>query len=261
MSVLHAEVRGRGGRDLVLLHGWGSNLRVFDSFTRALGPGWRTIAVDLPGHGRSNWDPRAAVPAAQTWRVHETLAAITERYCLLGWSLGGQFALDLATAMPGAIEALVLVSSTAKFLRARDWPYGTPLQLMRRLQAWLDVDTGRTVDDFLALQTRGTAPRTALQVQALLRGALETHGNPAREALRSGLARLAESDLREGLSQLQAPALVIAGREDRIVHPYASRALAAALPRARYALLAGASHAPFLSHTASCARLVRQFLT
>jgi len=46
--------------------------------------------------------------------VHETLAPLTERYFLLGWSLGGQFALDLAAAMPAGVERLVLVATTPK---------------------------------------------------------------------------------------------------------------------------------------------------
>ena len=76
MSALHVQIRGRG-RDLVLLHGWAANLGVWKDFTRALSHRFRIISLDLPGHGRSDWDPSAATPAAQTWRVHETLAPIT----------------------------------------------------------------------------------------------------------------------------------------------------------------------------------------
>ena len=88
MSALNFQVRGRG-RDLVLLHGWGLNLRVFDQLTRELARSCRVIAIDLPGHGKSDWDAKASTPAAQAWRVHETLAPLTERYALLGWSPAG----------------------------------------------------------------------------------------------------------------------------------------------------------------------------
>ena len=63
MSALHFEVRGRG-RDLVLLHGWGLNLRVWDELAGALARRFRVIAIDLPGHGKSDWDARASTPAA-----------------------------------------------------------------------------------------------------------------------------------------------------------------------------------------------------
>ena len=119
MSALYHEVRGKEcGRDLVLLHGWGLNLRVWDGLVRELAPRFRVIAIDLPGHGRSDWDPRASTPAAQAWRVHETLAPLTTRYALLGWSLGGQFALDLSAALPAGIERLALIATTPRFLAA-----------------------------------------------------------------------------------------------------------------------------------------------
>ena len=50
MSALYFEVRGRGP-DLVLLHGWGLNLRVWDELAGVLARRFRVIAVDLPsGH-------------------------------------------------------------------------------------------------------------------------------------------------------------------------------------------------------------------
>ncbi|HEV2284607.1 MAG TPA: alpha/beta fold hydrolase, partial [Steroidobacteraceae bacterium] len=116
MSALNAEVTGQGRRDLVLLHGWGMNLKVWDGLAAALGRRFRVIAIDLPGHGGSEWDSSAPHPAAQVFRVHETLAPLTTRYHLLGWSLGGQFALDLAAALPAAVERLVLVATTPRFL-------------------------------------------------------------------------------------------------------------------------------------------------
>jgi len=52
MTDLYVETRGQGP-DLVLLHGWGLNLRVWDSLAGVLENSFRIIAVDLPGHGRS----------------------------------------------------------------------------------------------------------------------------------------------------------------------------------------------------------------
>jgi pimeloyl-[acyl-carrier protein] methyl ester esterase len=259
MSALHYEMRGRG-KDLVLLHGWGLNLGVWDELARALARRFRVIAIDLPGHGRSDWDPKAATPAAQAWRVHETLAPLTERYFLLGWSLGGQFALDLAAAMPAGIERLVLVATTPKFLAAPGWRFGmAPAHLLGLAAA---VRSGRdgTLDEFLALCAHGSAPRTARKVLGQLRRALKVHGAAHPEALANGLERLKVSDLRPALPLLRVPALVIAGEHDRITRAAASRALAARLDGARYVEFARAAHAPFLSHPARFAATVGEFL-
>ncbi len=261
MSALYHEVCGSGeAGDLVLLHGWSLNLRVWDGLTRVLAPRFRVITIDLPGHGRSDWDPRASTPAAQAWRVHETLAPITERYALLGWSLGGQLALDLAAALPAGVERLALIATTPKFLKSPSWRCGTPRPLLARLVHRLHSEGERAVSDFLTLLASGSAPGTAARVRSKLRAALHTHGAACHEALAAGLARLRDGDLRPALPMVRVPALVVAGQRDRIVRPSAVRALAHALPDARYLELAGAAHAPFLSHPVQFARELSGFL-
>ena len=259
MTALHYEIRGRG-KDLVLLHGWGLNLGVWDELARALARRFRVIAIDLPGHGRSDWDPRAVTPAAQAWRVHETLAPLTERYALLGWSLGGQFALDLAAAMPAGVERLALIATTPKFLASAGWRCGMAPALLTRLADALHGGRDAAVDDFLALCARGSAPRTAARVLNTLRRALEQHGGAHPEALANGLERLRQCDLRAALPLLRVPVLVIAGAADRITRAAAARALAARLDGAHYVEFSGAAHAPFLSHPARFAATLTRFL-
>jgi len=261
VGALYHEVHGSGeAGDLVLLHGWSLNLRVWDGLVRELTPRFRVIAIDLPGHGRSDWDPRATTPAAQAWRVHETLAPITERYTLLGWSLGGQLALDLAAALPAGVERLALIATTPKFLKSATWRCGTPRPLLARLVHRLHSEGERAVSDFLALLARGSAPGTTARVLSKLRAALRTHGAARPEALTAGLARLRDGDLRKTLPMVRVPTLVIAGERDRIIRPAASRALAAALPSGRYVEVAGAAHAPFLSHPVQFLRQLNGFL-
>ncbi len=257
MSALNYEIRGHG-RDLVLLHGWSMNLRVFDELARLLARDFRVIAIDLPGHGGSDWDENAHSPAAHAWRVHETLAALTERYALLGWSLGGQYALDLAAALPAGIEQLVLVSTTPRFLAAPGWPFGTAPALLEKLAARLAAGDAAALDDFVKLMVRGNSPRTAARV-GKARQSTRKKGAAQPAALRHGLERLRDADLRPALPVVRMPTLVIAGAHDRIVRPGASRALAA-LADATYVEFEGAAHAPFLSHPRRCAEVVGDFL-
>jgi pimeloyl-[acyl-carrier protein] methyl ester esterase len=259
MSALHAEVSGRGRRDLVLLHGWGMNLRVWDELAHTLSRRFRTIAIDLPGHGRSDWDGTRHA-AAQTFRVHETLAPLTTRYHLLGWSLGGQIALDLAAALPAGIERLVLVATTPRFLAGPGWRCGLREASLERLAGEVQVHPAKAVSGFLKSQVRGLAPRTAGRVLGRLRAALERGGAAQSDALAWGLERLRQGDLRPQLSQVRAPTLVIAGESDRITPAAASRALAAALPHGRFSELRGAGHVPFLSNRAQFLAALEGFL-
>ena len=257
MKDLYVEVNG-SGPDLVLLHGWGLNVRVWDGLVEQFRGRFRMIAVDLPGHGRSAWSPGRGTPAEQAWLIHSTLASISNRYSLLGWSLGGQIALDLAAAMPGQIDKLVLVAATPRFAQSPDWPYGMPPATITKLATQLRQDYRQTVSDFLELQVRGSIEGTGVLEQ--LRHALFVHGQARPEALEAGLNTLATSDLRPTLPHVRTPTLVIGGQNDRITAPAASRALAQALPDARYVEMRRAAHAPFLSHRKEFAAVVDRFL-
>jgi len=257
MKELYIEING-SGPDLVLLHGWGLNIRVWDGLVQELGDRFRMIAVDLPGHGRSAWGAGGGTPAEQAWLIHTTLASVSNRYSLLGWSLGGQIALDLAAAMPGQIDKLVLVAATPRFAQSADWPYGMQPAAITKLATQLRQNYRQTVRDFLELQVRGSIEGSSVLEQ--LRHALFVHGEAQPEALEAGLNTLATSDLRPTLPHVKAPTLVIAGQHDRITAPAASRVLAQALPDARYVEMRRAAHAPFLSHRKEFAALVDNFL-
>jgi pimeloyl-[acyl-carrier protein] methyl ester esterase len=216
------------------------------------------IAVDLPGHGKSPWTSGRVTPAEQAWLLHSTLSPISDRYSLLGWSLGGQIALDLAAAMPAQIEKLVLVATTPRFVAAPDWPYGMKLEVITKMATQLREDYQQTVRDFLDLQVRGSMDGTSVVEQ--MRHALSVHGEAQPEALEAGLNTLATSDLRPTLPHVQTPTLVIAGQNDRITAPGASRVLAMALPDARYVEMRRAAHAPFLSHRKEFIAALEHFL-
>ena len=300
MSGLYTEVCG-SGPTLVLLHGWGLNVRVWDGLTAALCDRFRIIAIDLPGHGRSPWLPERSSLAGQAAQVGETIAAIAAEYSLLGWSLGGQIALQLAAAPqvartagtggrgaagrqpPASLAAanrLVLIATTPRFVAGPGWPYGSPPERLAAQVQGLETDYRRTVSDFLELQVRGSAAGAEALEQ--LRVALFAHG--AREVLRDagesprrsdpqsgalgplpaalvrGLELLRDNDLRPLLADISLPTLVIAGQYDRVIHPAASRALADALPSARFVEIRRAAHAPFLSHLPQLSALLCDFL-
>lgn len=262
---LYIEIQG-SGPTLVLLHGWGLNVRVWDGLAAALSDRFRIIAVDLPGHGRSAWLPERASLAEQAAQVDETVAPLATEYSLLGWSLGGQIALQLAAAAPRRIASaaaglsrLVLIATTPRFSAAPDWPHGTPAERLAAQAAGLRTDYRRTVSDFLELQVRGSADAAA--ALAHLRAVLFAHGSPEGvPALAQDLELLRDTDLRPLLAGIAVPALVIAGQYDRVILPAASHALAAGLPNARYVEIRRAAHAPFLSHLPEVSALVSDFL-
>lgn len=238
---LYAETSGRGP-PLVLLHGFGLNQRVFDPLRAGLEEHFTVTALDLPGHGRSAWI------ADQTLEQQLTGIAghIRPGAILVGWSWGGQLALQLAADPALELAGLVLLASTPRFVSAPGWPHGMAPSVLARFAALLESEPRRTVDDFLELQVRGSAAADA--VLGLLRQALSDQGYAQPIALAGALEQLRHNDLRALAREVSVPALVIAGEYDRITPPLAAQALAHMLPRGELLRLRRAGHAPFLSH-------------
>lgn len=252
---LYCERQDANTVPLVCIHGWGMNLRAFDPLRTALRKERSILVLDLPGHGRSEWqDSRAGFE----WQVQDLLAVLPAECVLLGWSLGGQFALELARRAPRQVRALVLVATTPRFTQSSGWPQGLDTATIDAFRELLAQDWRQTLRDFIQLQVRGS--RNAEATQQQLEGALQAHGLPREAALRAGLAMLTGLDQRDDLAQILQPALVLSGQHDRVTPPAAGRWLAEALPAARYEQIARAGHATLLSHVDDVTTALRGFL-
>ena len=252
MSLPELYVTRQGsGRPLVMLHGWAMHGGLFRDLADALAEESEIWCVDLPGHGLSHAEHLA--------QAEELLSALLPEDCvLLGWSLGGQIALRLAQARGLRVGALILLSSTPRFVNAPDWTDGVEDAVLEQFAADLQHDLAATLQRFLALQVRGLADmRPAL---ARLRAELAARPAARAEALSEGLARLRECDLRRLVPRVAQPALVLHGAADRLTPPAAGRWLAAHLPHARLTEIREAAHAPFLSHPTQTLAALRAFL-
>jgi pimeloyl-[acyl-carrier protein] methyl ester esterase len=253
-STLNVETRGHGPR-LVMLHGWALNSHVWDDIVEPLAQRFTVARVDLPGHGASPWPPRFADLASLAQVLAPQLAGDA---ILVGWSLGSLAALQLALLHPAAVRALVLVAGTPRFLNNAHWKHGVEPDVLAEFAERLRQDQEGTVRDFLALQVRGD--ERAMQTLRTLRRRVLDAGPTHPAALAAGLEVLKRADLREELSAITVPALVVAGEHDRLTPVEGSRELAAGLRRARFALVEQAAHAPFISHREVFLREVEQFL-
>jgi len=243
------------GKDLVLLHGWGMHGGVWDGVRHLLEEqGMCVHAVDLPGYGGSTpLDPYSLESIAA-----EMAARFPGPVQVCGWSLGGMVGLRWALDFPAGVERLVLVASTPRFVSGEDWFNGMEMQTLQAFSGGLAGDYEGTLKRFLSLQARGDDE--AREVTRALRSSLFDRGHPGEEALQGGLAILRDSDLRDEVAALRCPTLVVHGDRDMLTPLSAAQWLSQRLPHGRLAVVAGASHAPFLSHRADFARLVGEFL-
>lgn len=232
------------GPPLLLLHGWCFSSLVFAEALAAFSSDYRVLAPDLPGHGAS--DPAAAEGfAALAADLREWLAALSlDRIRLLGWSMGGQVALELAAALsPEQVERLLLVAATPRFCAADDWPHGLPEGQVRALERQLRRDYLAALKDFRERMLAGEDLPAARheRIAALIAPP------PASADALAALAVLRREDQRCRLAALDCPTLVQHGELDTITLPGAARTLAEEIPGARLELVPGIAHAPFLS--------------
>ena len=103
-----------GGRPLLALHGWLDNAASFIPLAAHLSPGWDILAVDLPGHGHSDWLP-AGQPYLLPFAVPQVLdiadALGWETFDLMGHSMGGALGCLVAAAAPQRIGRLACIEA------------------------------------------------------------------------------------------------------------------------------------------------------
>lgn len=248
------EVVGRGP-SLALLHGWGLNGAVWNGLRDTLAERFTLHIVDLPGHGHS----KGAATATITTMADAVAAAIPKHSHVLGWSLGGLIALDLARRHAERIDKLILVATTPSFLQRDNWPHAVSPAVLADFGSGLSNDYAATIRRFLALQVLNT-PNMRDTITGLHK-AITSRGNADLVALDAALEILRATDLREQVEQISQPTLVLQGDHDALTPEPAARWMADHLPNSRYMMMAHAAHAPFLSHRDAFLRELDSFLT
>jgi pimeloyl-[acyl-carrier protein] methyl ester esterase len=250
---LHIETVG-SGPDVMLIHGWGMHGGVWSDVRDQLAQDYRVHVVDLPGMGYSQ-----PIAGFDLERLANVLAMeLPESATLVGWSLGGQMAMQVALDHPGKVNRLVLVGSTPRFVQGDDWQAGIAPEVFRQFAAQVAADYHDTMTRFLGLQAfGGEASRTLLRE---LKERFFARPAPDAGTLREALAILLETDLRTELPRLRLPVLLVHGNRDTLAPAAASRWMAQQFPQAQLHVIEGASHAPFLSHPETFMHTVRTFL-
>ncbi|MBW8191246.1 pimeloyl-ACP methyl ester esterase BioH [Neiella marina] len=222
------------GDDLVLLHGWGMNGAIFESWAERLKQHFCCHLVHLPGFGGSAACDNADL---DEW-LDALLPKLPEQAYWLGWSLGGLLVQRLAQRHPERVSAQLLVATTPHFPAVEPWR-GIKPQVLAQFVEQLSQNPGKTIERFLAIQAMGS--ESAKQDIRQIKAQLSAHPAPNDIALQQGLALLQQVDFRDVATQ--PPQHWLLGKLDSLVPVALAESIqgvATVLPKA--------SHAPFISH-------------
>ncbi|HVL80426.1 MAG TPA: alpha/beta fold hydrolase [Actinomycetota bacterium] len=251
---LHVETHGEG-RPLLLICGTGMDVTTWSLFHDWLADGRRAIAFDNRDCGRSEL-------AAGPYTVADLAvdaAAVAEAHAdgpvdVLGLSLGGAIAQELAVARPELVRSLVLLNTwgrTDRWLREK---FETKIAQVQRL----------TRAEYVHASAFDLFSHRFFDAPGLLDAYLEMtrepyHPQPVEAAVRQWRADQGHDAL-DRLARVASPTLVLGGAEDTLTPARYSVELAEALPGARLEILPEAGHGMILERRGEVRDAVVGFL-
>jgi len=233
------------GEPIVLVPGLAGGWRLMAPLAQILARRNEVILYSLRGDCNPFAGPRATSIADLAGDLLEVLEQLRlERPALCGISFGGAVALELAVEHPRRIGRLILQGIAGRYR-----PNLGSTIARRVLERFPLPSDNQFVNQFFNL-LHGGRPESGALADFVVRRCWETDQGVMAQRLRA----LETFDVSDRLWQVDAPTLVLAGTRDVIVPHDRQRALAAAIPGARFESLEGAGHIAFLTHGDEVAR-------
>lgn len=231
---------------LILLHSLGTDAEMWDPQLEALSELRQVVLIDLPGHGRST----AAPPPYRLDDLGEDVLDVAtsvglDSFDVGGVSLGGLIALWLAAYAPGRVTRLICANTAAKLGSEELWT-----ERIRAVEAGgMEAIRDAVVPRFFA---PGFSERYPEQFEKMLQTFTDT--DPAGYIGCCGALR--DADLRDEVSKIRCPTLIIGGEADIATPPATARWLHRHIQGSQLELIGGAAHLSNLDQPETFTRLV-----
>ena len=236
---LHRTTVGTTGSPVVVLHGLlGQGRNLATAANGLAARGHRVTMLDLPDHGRSPWTDRLDYPTlaravADELREEGPVA-------LLGHSLGGKTAMQVALREPELVSSLVVVDIAPLEYRAGHSEHVAHLRAMRGMDL-TTLQSRAEADERLAVDVHDARVRAFL-LQNLAREDGGWRWRPHLDVLARDLPAVAGFPLPEDVRPYEGPVLCVAGGDSAYVRDEHRERLAELFPRARLVRVKGVGH-------------------
>ena len=235
----HLRATGAGA-PLVLIHGVGIDLEIWEPLVPRLQPGRRLIRYDMRGHGLSVKPPgpyRLEDFVDQLDRLATALEL--DRFDLAGFSMGGMVAEGFAARFPARVRRLALLHTVHD--RSAAERAAITVRLAQVEAGDLESSLAAALERWLTPAYRAAHPDAVAAIEHRMR----TNDRAAYLASYRVFAA-ADAEVLAGIERIRCPTLVLTGEDDVGSTPAMARALAARLPAATLAILPGLRHLSLL---------------
>ena len=115
---------GVGQKSIIAFHGYGQTKEMFGPFTEVFGQDYQIIAVDLPFHGNTVWKGKEMLDPAEVYAFSQAFLEhvnVQDRFSVLAYSIGGNYALSLASAFATRVDRLWLIAADGLKFKPGFW--------------------------------------------------------------------------------------------------------------------------------------------
>ena len=247
---VHYRISGEGNGRVLLLHGWGCDMKLMQPVADALTDRHRVLAIDLPGHGESGRPP-------EPWGVPEYAACVRELLKKLEFtpcsavahSFGARIAAWLESEEPGLFDRLVFTGAAG--IRPK-----LSAEAQKRSAQY------KKLKDFCeSIKKIPLLDRAAETWEDRLRKKYGSRDyNALDEEMRKTFVKVISLDLTDRYERFRASTLLIWGDRDTETPLWMAKEMEKQIPDAGLVILEGGTHFAYLEQLPRFNTIVRQFL-
>ncbi len=252
---LYYEIHGKGD-PLLLIAGLASDSQSWLPIIKNLSNNFQVIILDNRGCGRTT----PMETEIKLSMISDDCIALAkhlniEKFNVLGHSMGGMVAIDLAIRYPGNVNKLVLAGTAAKIsLRGKLLleHLADSYETSNNLDSWYkNLFLWLFTDSFFTTQS---------QIDAVTKFALDYPFQQSPSAFRRQVEAIIDFDYSKEISSIKANTLIINGSEDAIFHPDYSRNSLSKIYKPKFLEIENAAHSLFIEQPEKISKIVIDFL-
>ena len=248
-----------GRPQLTLIHGWGSSSTTWKPLLPRLQETCDLTFIDLPGFGGKD-ESGMEYDNVLTFNdlLNQIVCRLPEESYVLGWSLGGMLATQIAAQYPGRVKGLITLATNPSFVASETWPWAMARQTYLDFCNNFIAAPGATFKRFCSLQAQGDEHRKAV-VKTLTSD--QAPPEKEQEALWfKHLCFLEQINNTSSLHEISCPALHFFGEHDSLVPVSACENGFAGLAQHKTKIVKETGHALHISRPDTVSAAVLEFI-